>query len=265
MELNGIYYESRGSGPLLLFIAGGNGDAGPFAPTAQLLADRFTTVAYDRRGFSRSAPGSGSGDRLAQDSADAAMLIEQLGDGPAYVFGSSSGAIVGLDLATRRPDLVRAFVCHEPPLLHLLPDGDEWLAFLDEVHAEYQANGAIAAMAKFNARIGAPPPMRPAAGELPPHVVELIERMNRNLDLFLETELRQYTRYAPDFDALGRISDRILLVGGAAGREFVPYRPNLVIADWLGSRVTDLPGDHIGYATSPAEFAPALAALLSAH
>jgi pimeloyl-ACP methyl ester carboxylesterase len=49
-----LYYEMCGVGPAVLFIAGSTGDAGNFTRTADLLADEFTVVTYDRRGNSRS-------------------------------------------------------------------------------------------------------------------------------------------------------------------------------------------------------------------
>ena len=39
-----------------------------------------------------------------------------LGGGPAYVFGSSGGAMVGLALVTAHPGQVRTLVAHEPPV-----------------------------------------------------------------------------------------------------------------------------------------------------
>src|SRR5919109_886391 len=85
-----LYYEVRGSGPVLLMIVGGNGDAGTFGQAADLLADRFTVVSYDRRGFDRS-PMDGPVDdekRLAADAEDAHRLLAHLTDQPGYVFGS---------------------------------------------------------------------------------------------------------------------------------------------------------------------------------
>ncbi|MGH2585709.1 MAG: alpha/beta fold hydrolase, partial [Dehalococcoidia bacterium] len=49
-----LYHEVRGSGPTLLFITGGTGDAGEWLHIAPPLAEEFTVVTYDRRGFSRS-------------------------------------------------------------------------------------------------------------------------------------------------------------------------------------------------------------------
>jgi pimeloyl-ACP methyl ester carboxylesterase len=49
-----IYCELRGNGPLLLLITGTMGDAGFNSSAADILADRFTLVFYDRRSNSRS-------------------------------------------------------------------------------------------------------------------------------------------------------------------------------------------------------------------
>src|SRR5438270_13092410 len=53
-----LYSEVHGSGPVLLLIPGGNGDAGGYQPLTQALAGRYTVVSYDRRGFGRSPAGS---------------------------------------------------------------------------------------------------------------------------------------------------------------------------------------------------------------
>ena len=44
-----LYYERRGSGPLLLMI-GSPMDSSGFAPLASALADHYTVVTYDPRG-----------------------------------------------------------------------------------------------------------------------------------------------------------------------------------------------------------------------
>ena len=50
-----IYCERRGSGPLLLLITGAMEDAGFYSCTADILAEKFTVVSYDRRCNSRSS------------------------------------------------------------------------------------------------------------------------------------------------------------------------------------------------------------------
>jgi pimeloyl-ACP methyl ester carboxylesterase len=262
-----LHLETRGSGPRLLFVVGGNGDSAIYDGVAAALADRFTVATYDRRGFARSpllAPVEDHA-RIAADADDARRLIAHLGGGPAHVFGSSSGAIVVLELVARHPEVVATAVAHEPPIATLLPDSAEWLAFFDSVQETYRAEGLWPAMARFGAAVGSggaadgPPP----DVELPQSVVEMMGRVEANMTFWMEHELRQYPRYVPDLDALGAARDRIVPAGGQESRGHMPYRPNLVLAERLGLQVVDFVGDHVGYATHPTEFASQLGALLT--
>src|SRR5581483_12259826 len=97
-----LYYEVRGAGPVLLLICGGVYDAAGYAALAGELADRYTVVTYDRRGNSRSAAGvPHEPQRLEVHGDDAYRVLTAVGvtaREPAYVFGNSSGASIGLDL-----------------------------------------------------------------------------------------------------------------------------------------------------------------------
>ena len=48
-----IYCEYRGRGPLLLLITGAMEDAGFYSSAADILAEKFTVLSYDRRCNSR--------------------------------------------------------------------------------------------------------------------------------------------------------------------------------------------------------------------
>ena len=142
-----LYYETRGSGPVLLLIAGGGTDAGVFEAVASVLAHDYTVVTYDPRGNSRSPlDGPPTEQQIEVHSDDARRLLSTVADGPAAVFGSSSGAIVVLDLIARHPIVVSRVVAHEPPLLELLPEAAKWRAFHDDVYETYQREGTEAAM-----------------------------------------------------------------------------------------------------------------------
>jgi pimeloyl-ACP methyl ester carboxylesterase len=132
-----FYYEIRGSGPTLLFIPGAEGDAEEYLRVVELLEDRFTTISYDRRAFSRSPrPEDYAGTTVEEQADDAAALVEALGVGPVAVWGNSSGAIIGLSLALRHPETVRAAMLHEPPLFAGMGDSAAVLAFLKEATRE---------------------------------------------------------------------------------------------------------------------------------
>ena len=86
-------------------------------------------ITYDRRGYARS--GGEPVRNLSHISADAAALLESLQAPPAVVVGTSSGAMIALDLAVRRPDLVRAVVEYEGPwrFTRHLPTGSQVRTF----------------------------------------------------------------------------------------------------------------------------------------
>ena len=65
----------------------------------------------------------------------------RLRDEPASVFGNSSGAIIGLELAARHPEQVRVLVAHEPPLFELLSDRDHWRTVIQNVENTFLEEG----------------------------------------------------------------------------------------------------------------------------
>ena len=144
-----LYYERRGSGPLLLLI-GSPMDSGGFAPLASALADRYTVVTSDPRGIANSSREDTSEDVTpAQQAEDLHRLLSALGGGPADVLGSSGGALVGLALVTAHPDELRTLVAHEPPLVELLADAARLRAEIQNIYDTYRVEGAEKAMQKF--------------------------------------------------------------------------------------------------------------------
>lgn len=125
-----IYYEQAGHGPSLLFIHGMCGNAMVWAGQVDRLAGRFSCVAYDRRGHTRSGVGT-EPESVATHAADAADLIEALGLERPVVVGSSGGARIAVELARTRPDLLTGAVFSEPPIFSLEPDAGP--GFMTEV------------------------------------------------------------------------------------------------------------------------------------
>jgi pimeloyl-ACP methyl ester carboxylesterase len=116
-----LYYEQQGDGPPILLIP----PSGATASTWGALTDELTgvgrVISYDRRGYHRS--GGGVVRTAAVHTADAVALLDALCTTPTVVIGTSAGATIALDLAVRRPDLVRTVVAHEAPWRALLhPD-----------------------------------------------------------------------------------------------------------------------------------------------
>lgn len=147
-----IYYESQGTGPLLLCISGADGSVEIWRNLALNLAEKFTVVAYDRRGFSRSHL-TGAQDyarRLQTDAEDAAALINHLSTSKsATVLGNSSGAVVALTLLAQHPEVCKKVIAYEPPNVGLLPDSEALEKGNEEVYATYRAGGPFPALEKF--------------------------------------------------------------------------------------------------------------------
>jgi pimeloyl-ACP methyl ester carboxylesterase len=261
-----LYYEVRGEGPLLLLIAGGSADAGAYEPMAARLAADYTVVTYDPRGSSRSPlDGALEDQRIEVHSDDAHLLLDLLATEPAGVFGSSSGAIVGLDLMARYPERVRVLIAHEPPAVEMLPDAIEQRAFIDEVYDTYRRAGVDAAMQLFAGGIGVGDQAPPREAQLPPSIVEMMSRISANNEFFLAHEVRPFTRFVPDVPAVQAVVARIVMAGGRDSRAHLPYRAAAALAERLGSPVVDFPGGHAGYITQPAEFATQLTDVLTSH
>jgi pimeloyl-ACP methyl ester carboxylesterase len=240
-----------------------------FSGVADRLAGHFSVVTYARRGFVGS-PVDGPVDdanRIATDVEDAVALIARHGGGPARVFGTSSGAIVALDLVARHPELVSTVVVHEPPILELLDDPNAWAERLADVFATYETAGLWPAMAQFGHLVGlgrptAPPPRADSAAE----IAAIRARAEDNMTFWMEHEFRQYPAYHPDLGALAAVAEKIVPAGGRDSREngSMPFLPVIALARRLGRDIAEFPGGHVGYGEHPGDFASRLGQLLGA-
>ncbi|WP_141925423.1 alpha/beta fold hydrolase [Haloactinospora alba] len=263
-----LYYETSGSGPLLLLIAGGTDDARDFAGVAPLLAPHFTLVVYDCRGVSRSSATRPEHDvPIPTQADDARRILQAVGTEPAYVFGSSSGAQTGLALAACHPEHVRALVAHEPPAVGLLPDGDPRRTVLGKVRDRYRREGVGAAMETFVAGTGLrgagdPGKQVPESPEAAVRTRERLERVERNLDFFLAHIVLPTATYLPDTTALRSCRVPVAVGAGAASEGQLAHDTALALARDLVTKPVLFAGGHTGFVTHPTSFAATLRATL---
>lgn len=253
-----LYYEVRGQGPVLMMI-GLPMDSGGFAGLASALADRYTTVTYDPRGFGRSTiddPDEDADPELVAD--DISRLLATVGAGPALIFGSSGGATTGLALVSAHPEQVRTLVAHEPPLIELLPDASELRAATEDVYQTYLAQGQGAAFPKFMRMAGFPMPEPGQAPPGPPPSPEQIASGER----MLAHSMRPTTSYRPPIDRLRAVSTRIVPALGAASAGQVAHRGAAALAEQLGTEPVEFPGDHGGFLGEPERFGDRLEQVL---
>lgn len=263
-----IYYEVRGSGPVLLMMPGGPATASAFQRIAEGLAQGYTVVTYDPRGLSHSTlDGPVQDDQIVQIFADDAhRLLAATAKEPAFVFASSGGAVIALELAARHPEQVRTLVSHEPPAPALLPDPARERAAMEDIVQTYRTAGIGPAMQKFMVQTrmsSGPPPARP--GVPTPEQREAMAQTQRNMDFWLGHYFRAIADYEPDFAALKAGASRIVPAGGEQSRGGLAYEGAVGLAQRLGTDVVDFPGGHGGFESHPAEFAARLREVLVRH
>lgn len=109
-----IAYEVAGTGPLLIIVAAALADRTGTTKLAHLLAGDFTVINYDRRGRGESTDAAAYAPE--REIEDIEALINANG-GTAYLFGSSSGAVLAIDAATKLGNKVAKLFMYEPPLI----------------------------------------------------------------------------------------------------------------------------------------------------
>jgi pimeloyl-ACP methyl ester carboxylesterase len=253
-----LYYEVRGSGPVLLMMPGGPADAGAFRNIAQPLASHYTVVTYDPRGLSHSTlDGPLQDERIVEIFADDVhRLLSATAQEPADVFGSSGGAVIGLELAARYPEQVRTLVSHEPPAPALLADPARERAAMAEIVQTFRSAGIGPAMQKFmvqtRIRSGPPPP---PPGEPTPEMREAMAQFQRNMDFWLGHYFLAIAVYEPDINALKAGSTRIVPAVGDQSRGELAHEGGLRLAAQLGTEAVVFPGAHGGFESHAAPFA----------
>ena len=209
---------------------------------ADLLAADHTVVTYDPHGVGQSTvddPTLPVTPEIEGD--DLALIIEEVGGGPADVFGSSGGAVAGLALAAHHPETVRTLIAHEPPVTELVADAPHVRAVIDDMEDAYREGGSGAAWGKFISLVmysgpvpadGVPPATWPPPGAEdagddqapesdggagaapePPS-----EKQQADDELFFLRMLKPFTRYEPKVDQLRSGAPRVVIAIGEASR-----------------------------------------------
>jgi pimeloyl-ACP methyl ester carboxylesterase len=106
-----IAFDRYGGGPPVIMIAGAFSTRSQTEPLARVLAPRFTTLNYDRRG--RGDSGDTMPYSVEREIEDISVLIAAAG-GSASVFGHSSGATLALKAAASGLPITH-LVLYEPP------------------------------------------------------------------------------------------------------------------------------------------------------
>ena len=254
-----IYCERRGYGPLLLLIHGAMEDAGFYSSTADILAEKFTVVSYDRRCNSRSSGDRSTDMTVAQQARDAASIIKAMGFEKAIVLGRSGGAIIGLELTAARPEVIDFLIVHEAPVIELLPDSNaqRWRTFVDEIYTKSQSEGWQAAQTEFMAYL-----INVPAAPYPP---DLNERISDNVDFFFKHEFKAFYKYLPNIESIRNYKVKMVTATGRDSDDAYYVQATRALAAKLGCENIEFPGHHDVSFWMPEEFANAIWRTLKQH
>ncbi len=109
-----IAFQRSGAGSPIVLVSPALGDHTGNAGLAGVLSRNLTVINYDRRG--RSLSQDTSPYAPIREVQDIEALIDSAG-GSAYLFGSSSGAVLALEAAARLGSKVKALFMYEPPFI----------------------------------------------------------------------------------------------------------------------------------------------------
>lgn len=157
IRVNGVslYYEEHGSGEPIVGLHGGGSSAAMWANAAPELALHGRTILYDRRGSFRSERPEPYATDVHEQADDAAALIDALAAAPAVVIARSYGGAIGVDLALRYPDRVRALALLEGDVPAVSETATkEWAAFEERIVSAAEVDPGHAAEALMRDVLG---------------------------------------------------------------------------------------------------------------
>jgi pimeloyl-ACP methyl ester carboxylesterase len=146
-----IAFTRAGSGPPVVLVGGGLDDGAENAGLADALARWFTVINYARRG--RGSSGDTAPYAVDREVDDLAALVATV-DGPAHLFGASSGGALALRAAAAGLPVGRISV-YEVPYLTDEPIRAAWLSYVDELGTLLAAGRRGDAVAAFMRLAGA--------------------------------------------------------------------------------------------------------------
>lgn len=109
-----MHYEIHGrqdaAAPTVVLSSGLGGSGTYWAPNLPALGEHFRVITYDQRGTGRSPAQLAEGYRISDMADDVLALVDELGIVQCDFVGHALGGLIGLDIALRRPSLIRRLV-----------------------------------------------------------------------------------------------------------------------------------------------------------
>ena len=227
-----LHHTVTGSGPAVVLVHAGVADGRMWDATRDALADAWTVVVPDLRGFGESPEPPADADDWS-NSGDVLDLLDHLGIAEAALVGASFGGRVATEVAATAPDRVTRLVLLAPSAAGM-HRGEALQAFADEEDALIEA-GDVEAATELNVRTWLGPDADDAARELVREmqrhafVVQLaadeVDPEDVTVDLARVTMPTTVFHGAKDLDFFGRVARHL--------HEHLP-QSDLVELPWAG-------------------------------
>ncbi len=244
-----LYATIKGSGPLMLLVHGVACNGSYFFPAMEILSRSYTTVAYDRRGYSQSTADEEADYSIAAQADDAAAVICAAGLGAAAVVGSSAGGLIALELARRHPELVTKLFLQEPPLASepmFFETLEAWVQRLGECAKKKRMS---AALLTFVRAIGG------KDGRAPSQPLEEQAERLKNLEVFMRGEMFELLAYLKALPEKLDIKVMRVMAVGEMDADGLFSKWGESGAAWLECRLLHAPGYHNLPSDLPLDFA----------
>jgi pimeloyl-ACP methyl ester carboxylesterase len=229
-----IAFERTGTGPPVILIDAALGfrGFGPMGELAGLLAGDFTVFTYDRRGRGESTDTQPYA--VDREVDDLAALIDEAG-GSAFVYGFSSGAVLGLHAAARGLGIAKLALLEPPIPLEDQPEEGDLGAEIAELVAAGRRGDAVE---HFNRSIGVPEEMVAGMRDAPffPTLEEIAHTLvyDTNITSSVTPEL------------LSTIATPTLVVGSEASGDYLQSSGRAVADALSNGRFVALKGEWHG-------------------
>jgi pimeloyl-ACP methyl ester carboxylesterase len=230
-----IAFDREGAGPVIVLVDGAlcRRDFGPSRPLQEALRDRFTVVAYDRRG--RGESGDTTPYAPERELEDLRAVIDAVG-GEAFVLGQSSGAALAYRAAAAGVP-IRRLAAFEAPWIGVKP-GEDYADALDGMISRGENGKAVGYF--LVTMVGAP--------AFVPVVMRLMGKAWASMKEVAPT-LRYDARvmgaaFSPPVDELARIGIPTLVLVGGKSPDRMTATQEAVAAAIPGARHTVIPGQN---------------------